>query len=66
MKAGYQHEIQYQPNIRQNTTTTKNSKKNKLWFNPPYSAIIVTKVTKYFLSLLDKHFSPQSNFYKIF
>ena len=55
-----------QQNIRQNTTTNKNGKRNIIWFNPPYSANVVTKVGKHFLSLLGKHFPPHNKFLKIF
>ena len=37
-KAGYKHQMRYQQNIRQNTTTNENRKRNIIWFNPPYSA----------------------------
>ena len=50
-KAGHKHNMRYQQNIRQNTTTNKNRKRNIIWFNPPYSANVVTKVGKHFLSL---------------
>ena len=56
----------YQQNIRQNTTTNKNRKRNIIWFNPLYSSNVVTKVGKHFLSLLDKHFPPYNKFHKIF
>ena len=65
-KAGYKHQMRYQQNTRQNTTTNKIRKKNIIWFNPPYSANVVTKVGKHFLSLLDKHFPPHNKFHKIF
>ena len=54
----------YQQYIRQNTITNKNRKRNMIWFNPPYSANVVTKVGKHFLSLLDKHF--HNKFHQIF
>ena len=65
-KAGYKHEMRYQQNIRQNTTTTKNRKRNITWFNLPYNANVVTKIGKHFLSLLDKHFPLHNKFHKIF
>ena len=58
-KAGYRHQLWYQQNIRQNTTTDKNRKRNIIiWSNLPYSPNVVTKVGKHFLSLLDKDFPP--------
>ena len=65
-KAGYKHQMRYQQNTRQNTTTNKIRKKNIIWFNPPYSANVVTKVGKHFLSLLDKHFPSHKTFHKIY
>ena len=55
-KAGYKQQMRYQRNIRQNTNINKIQKRNIIWFSPTYSANVVTKVGKHFLSLLDKHF----------
>ena len=57
--------MRYQQNIRQNTTTTENRKRNIKWFNPPYSANVVTKVEKHFLSLLYEPFPSHYKFHKI-
>ena len=46
--------------------STKNREKNVILVNPPYSANVVVKVGKHFLSLLDKHFPPRSKFHEIF
>ena len=37
-----------------------------IWFNPPYSKNVVTKVGHYFLKLLDKHFPRHHKLHKIF
>ena len=58
--------MQYQQNIRQNTTTTENWKRNKIWFNLSYSANVFTKVGKHFLPLSDKRFTLHNKFYKVF
>ena len=60
-KARYKHKMRYQQN-KENTTSTKNRKRNIIWFNPPYSAKVVAKVGKHYLFLLDKHFPPHSKF----
>ena len=65
-KAGYKHQIRYQQNIRQNTTTNKNWKRNIIRFHPSYSENAVKKVGRHLLSLLDKHFPPHNKFHKIF
>ena len=57
--------MQYQKNIRQNVTATKNQKRDMMC-NPPYSANVVTNVRKLFHSLLDKYSPPHNKFHKIF
>ena len=39
---------------------------NILWFNPPYSKTVTTKIGKFFLQLIEKHFPKKHKFYKIF
>ena len=46
--------------------STKNRENNVIWVNPPYSANVVVKVGKHFLSLLGKHFPPHNKFHEIF
>ena len=58
--------MQYQKNIRQNVTATKKQKRDIIWCNPAYSAIVVTNVGKPFHSLLDKYSPPHNKFHKIF
>ena len=45
---------------------TKNRKRKIIWFNPPFSRNVTTKVGKYFLALIDKHFPQNHKFYQIF
>ena len=52
--------------IKSNHTATEKRKGNKIWFNPPYSTNIVTKVGKHSLSLFDEHFTQPNNFQKVF
>ena len=37
-----------------------------VWFNPPFSKNVATKIGRYFLNLLDKHFPQDHKFHKIF
>ena len=62
-EAGYNVKLKYNPNKK---TKQKNRKRNIIWFNPPYSKNVVTKVGNYFLKLLDKHFPRQQKLHKIF
>ena len=65
-KSGYKHKFKYQRKDHENTTRKRQRKQNIIWFNPPYSKNVTTKVGRYFLSLLDKHFPPHSKLHKIF
>ena len=61
--AGYDVKLNYSPNKK---TKQKNRKRNIIWFNPPCSKNVATKVGHYFLKLLDKHFPRQHKLQKIF
>ena len=37
-----------------------------MWFNPPFSKNVATKIRRYFLNLSDKHFPQDRKFHKIF
>ena len=41
-------------------------KRQTIWFNPPYSKNVITKVGRYFLSSIDKHFPPHHKLHKLF
>ena len=45
---------------------SKQRKRNIMWFNSPFSKNVATKIGRYFLNLLDKHFPQDHNFHKIF
>ena len=44
----------------------RNRQRNILWFNPPYSKTVKTKMCKLFLQLIKKHFPKEHKFHKIF
>ena len=46
--------------------TKRNWQPNIMWFNPPFSKAVSTKVRKRFLQLLGHHFSPSNKLHKIF
>ena len=46
--------------------TSKQRKRNIIWFNPPFSKNVATKIGRYFLNLVDKHFPRDHKFHKIF
>ena len=66
-KSGYNHKLSYQnANKNKNTQENSNRKRNIIWFNPPYSKNVATKVGHAFLKLVKKHFPRHHKFYKIF
>ena len=54
-------DLDFNKNIR-----SKNGKRKKIWFNPPYSSNVFTNIGKSFLTILDKHFPKSHKLYKIF
>ena len=53
-------------NDNNNPRASKERKRNILWFNPPFSNNVATKIGRYFLDLIDKHFPRDRKFDKIF
>ena len=45
---------------------SKNRQRNVLWYNPPYSQNVETKIGKCFLKLIDQHFPKSNPLHKIF
>ena len=64
-QSGYQQKLNYNP-VNTKTHNNRNHKRNIIWFNHPFSKNVSTKIGKYFLDLLDKHFPKHHRFYKIF
>ena len=65
------HQSGYQQKLKQNPVITKthskrNHKRNIIWFNPTFNRNVSTKIGKYFLNLLDKHFLRNHRLHKIF
>ena len=65
-KSGYNHQITYQKSINNKNKNTKRRKTKIIWFNPPYSKNVSTKVGNQFLKLINKHFPRHHKFYKLF
>ena len=64
-KAGCNHKLTYQKHD-QKKGNSQQRKRQIIWFNPPYSKNVTTKVGKLFLSLTDKHFPPHHKLHKLF
>ena len=64
--SGYNHQLTYQKSINNKNKDTKRRKRKIIWFNPPYSKNVSTKVGNQFLKLINKHFPWHHKFYKLF
>ena len=65
-KSGYKYNLSYKQTIPDAPKTRRNRQRNIMWFNPPYSKNVETKVRKCFLSLIDHHFPKSNPLHKIF
>ena len=61
-KSGYNHQLIHQKSINNKNKDTKRRKRKIIWFNPPYSKNVSTKVGNQFLKLINKHFPRHPNF----
>ena len=65
-KSGYDHQLKYQKSINNKIEGTKPRKIKIIWFNPPYSKNVLTKVGNQFLKLTNKDFPRHHKLYKLF
>ena len=63
---GYKEKLNYRDPTSPNLITKRKRQRNILWFNPPYSKTVKTKIGKFFLQLIKKHFPKEHKFHKIF
>ena len=63
---GYREKLNYRDPISPNLVTKRRRLRNILWFNSPYSKTVKTKIGKFFLQLIKKHFPKEHKFHKIF
>ncbi len=54
-QAGYTERLEFNPS-NQNSDKKKTRSRKIIWFNPPFSETVKTKVEEKFLSLIEKHF----------
>ena len=62
----YKEKLNYCDQTSPNLITKRKRQRNILWFNPPYSKTVKTKIGKFFLQLIKKHFPKEHKFHKIF
>ena len=65
IKSGYDHQVAHQKIYTQQKRRNQNTQK-KIWFNPPYSKNVSTKIGNQFLKLINKHSPRHHRFYKLF
>ena len=61
-RSGFTKTMQY----TEKSTKPRQRKRNITWFNPPFNAMVKTNVGRAFLNLLNRHFSNEHRFHKIF
>ena len=65
-KAGYINNLVYHtPSTRNQENKNKSRQRNVIWFNPPYSKSVATRIGQSFLHLIDTHFPKTHIFNKI-
>ena len=64
-QSGYNKELTYKPTDTNHQKHSKHKRKI-IWFNPPFSKNVSTKIGKSFLSLLDLHFPKKHIYSSIF
>ena len=63
---GYTGKLNCRDQISANSITKRKRQRKILWFNPPYSKTVKTKIGKFFLQLIKNHFPKEHKFHKIF
>ena len=64
-RSGYNRRLQFVP-PQQTQGRRRNRKRNIIWYNPPFSKNVKTKIAQEFLKLIDKHFPERHKFHKLF
>ena len=65
IKAGYNYKLSYNPPPVQ-VKKKRQRKREVIWWNPPFSLDVKTKVGDRFFKIIEKNFPKGSEFYKIF
>ena len=63
-KSGYKQSLSYSKITNKNKNKCR--KRKIIWFNPPFSLNVKSKIGKLLLDLVDKHFPKKSKLHKIF
>ena len=63
--SGYHEGLAYDDHAMDTRARRRNRKRNKVWFNPPFSESVKNNIGKEFLKLVDKHFPPHHHLRKV-
>ena len=63
---GYEEKLNYRDPTSPNLITKRKKQRNVLWFKQHYSKTVKTKIGKFFLQLIKKHFPKDHKLRKIF
>ena len=64
--AGYNHKLKYQKKDQKKTPAHNSAKEESFGLPPPLFKNYTSKVGKFFLSLMDRHFPPRHKLHKMF
>ena len=64
-QSGYPQKLKYN-NVNTKTHSKRNHKRSIICFHPTFNRNVSSKIGKYFINLLDKHFHRNHRFHKIF
>ena len=64
--SGYDHTLIFEPQNEQIQPAKKNRSRKIIWFVPPYSANVNTRIGSKILALLDSSFPPSHDLHEIF
>ena len=64
--SGYSHKLEFEPVNDQTKPRVRRKARNIIWFVPPYSTSVTTRIGSKILSLVDSCFPPTSKLHEVF
>ena len=65
-ESGYTYQIKFLAQTEKRKPRRKRPRYTEYWYNPPYNAIVATRIGEEFLRLVDKHFPAGSKLHRYF
>ena len=63
--SGFMKKLEFKPTVT-NTKRKRNRKRDTIWYNPPFSMNVKTRIGGSFFYMLNKHFPKESELHKLF